>query len=401
MSNNIKIPNKFKNIDIIFNKLKNLPQPEQRTKEWYDYRYNRITASDTATAIDENPYEPFEKFIQKKCDPNYPFKDNNAVAHGKKYEDIATLIYQHIYNVKVHLFGALPSEKYDFLGASPDGICSKYTLDDKFSEKYGTMVEIKCPVTRDITKEGKIVGDICPFYYFCQVQQQLICCELDVCDFWQCKIIEYKNREEYLNDECNDTIHTVNDNIENPNDNFTKKLKLNKIEIDNKIKKGIIIQYFPKIFNPEDDNDLIEWKSKYIYPPKLNMNNEEYNIWIFNTLNNCNTLYPDIYKDYYFNKIIYWKLKESHNVSILKDNEFFNSILPILKNTWEQVLYYRTHLDEINKIIKIIEKRSKYIKINTNYTIKNDYIIKNKILFLSNKNNKTKKIDYESDVNEY
>ena len=39
------------------------PQPEQRTQEWFDYRYNRITASDMATAIDLNPYESVEGFL--------------------------------------------------------------------------------------------------------------------------------------------------------------------------------------------------------------------------------------------------------------------------------------------------------------------------------------------------
>ena len=111
----INVPKKYKNLEIQFNKLKNLPQPAQRTKEWYDYRHNRITASDTATAIDLNPYEPVENFIIKKCDPNFPFYDNVNVAHGKKYEPVATMIYEHIYNNRVYEFGALPSEKYNFV----------------------------------------------------------------------------------------------------------------------------------------------------------------------------------------------------------------------------------------------------------------------------------------------
>ena len=113
----IDIPNDFTELNDIFNKLQNLPQPIQRSKEWYDYRYNRITASDTASAIDLNPYEPIEFFILKKCDPNFPFRDNDAVCHGKKYEQIATLIYEHIYDTKVVEFGALPSDKYNILGA--------------------------------------------------------------------------------------------------------------------------------------------------------------------------------------------------------------------------------------------------------------------------------------------
>jgi hypothetical protein len=82
----IHVPEKYIELEKHFNKLKELPQPEQRTKEWFDYRYNRITASDTAAAIDLNPYEPVEGFILKKCDPNYPFRDNATVFHGKKYE---------------------------------------------------------------------------------------------------------------------------------------------------------------------------------------------------------------------------------------------------------------------------------------------------------------------------
>ena len=109
-------------------------------------------------------------------------------------------MYEHIYNVKVTEFGCLPSEKYKFLGASPDGICSAHTLDGKFSDKLGTMLEIKCPFKRPIKHGGEINGEICPNYYFWQIQQQLQCCNLYKCDFWQCNIAEYNSREEYLMD---------------------------------------------------------------------------------------------------------------------------------------------------------------------------------------------------------
>ena len=48
----IKVPSKYKKLFEHFEKLKNLPQPAQRSQEWFDYRYNRITASDSAAAID-------------------------------------------------------------------------------------------------------------------------------------------------------------------------------------------------------------------------------------------------------------------------------------------------------------------------------------------------------------
>jgi putative phage-type endonuclease len=380
----IVVPSKYIILEHHFQKLYNLPQPVQRSKEWFDYRYNRITASDTAAAIDMNPYEPVENFILKKCDPNFPFKDNDTVFHGKKYEPIATMIYEHIYNSRVFEFGALPSEKYDFLGASPDGIASKYTLDNNFSDRLGTMLEIKCPVTRDIITKGNIVGEICPFYYYCQVQQQLACCELDVCDFWQCKIIEYnydynnkcylsnlQAREKYLMDDCSNCVNFFSD----------KGLSMN---VDKKLKKGLFLEFYPKNFIPEDDDDKIEWKGKYIMPKRLDMNEQEYDTWLLDNINNWHINFPN--NDYYFHKIIYWKLEVSHNVSVIRDDSFFSGILPILKNTWDKVLYYRENKDKLEDLKKIANKRTKYLRnMNTTINIHNDILLKKKLLFLDPK----------------
>ena len=365
----VKTPKEYKKLQEQFDKLKNLPQPEQRTKEWFDYRHNRITASDTASAIDENPYEPVESFILKKCDPEHKFLDNANVYHGKKYEPIATLIYEHIYNSKVTEFGALPSDRYQILGASPDGICSNQTLDYKFSNMLGTMLEIKCTVMRQIYTSGKIAGHICPFYYYCQVQQQLECCDLDKCDFWQCKISEYKNRTAYFVDDCNNTEHTIGTNSE-------------KVEIDNSIKKGIILKFLPKVWTPEFDGDIIEWKSKFLYPPKLNMDEIEYDNWVVNTLSNWQTTYPELASQCYFEKVVYWKLEASHNVVIDRDIKFFQNILPILNDTWSKVLYYRQNISKLSELRDIIKARTKFQKFNTKININNDLVDK-KVLFLN------------------
>ena len=362
----IKIPSKYKKLFDHYEKLKNLPQPEQRSPEWYAYRYNRITASDTAAAIDLNPYEPLESFILKKCDPNFPFRDNATVFHGRKYEPTATMIYEHIYNTRVVEFGALPSEQYSFLGASPDGICSQHTLDNKFSDRLGTMLEIKCPVTREIYTKGKIIGTICPFYYYCQVQQQLACCDLNVCDFWQCKFSEYKSREEYLSDDCSSCVNTTDDTGI-------------KMEIDNRLKKGIILEFYPKNFKPEFEGDLPEWKSQYIIPKRLDIDESQYDKWTNKMLDQYKTLYPEIAKDYYFYQIIYWKLDSSHNVAIKRDDKFLSNIIPILQENWEKILYYRKNQDKLEELKKIAEKRKKYIRFNTNYTIYSKQITDGKI----------------------
>jgi len=367
--NDIKVKSKYQKLEDQFQKLLKMPQPAQRTKEWFDYRYNRITASDTAAAADQNPYEPVEGFILKKCDPNFPFRDNDAVCHGKKYEPVATMIYEHIYNCRMFEFGALPSEKYNFLGASPDGICSKYTLDNKFCKRLGRMLEIKCPVSRDIHIKGKIIGDICPFYYYCQIQQQLVCCELELCDFWQCRITEYDNKKEYLIDDCNDCVNA-------------EGIEGNKIEVNPKLKKGIILEFYPKTFDPIDSDDKIEWKSKYIYPKNLDLSIEQYEEWVLTNIDLYKKLYPELAKDYYFNRIVYWKLEVSHNVTIDRDDKFFDSLLPVLKNTWEKVVFYRKNKDKLDELRDIVHKRKKYIKMNLTYTIANKKIHETKYNFL-------------------
>ncbi len=372
----VKIPKKYKELQDHFNKLKDLPQPEQRSKEWFEYRHNRITASDTASAIDLNPYEPVEGFILKKCDPEHKFLDNQNVYHGKCFEQVATLIYEHIYNNKVIEFGALPSEKYKLLGASPDGICSCKTLDNKFSPLLGRMLEIKCTVMRKIYTSGEIMGHICPFYYFCQVQQQLECCDLDYCDFWQCKISQYKDRESYLIDECLYTEHTFGTNGE-------------KMEIDMLIKKGIILKFLPKEFTPEFEGDSIEWKSKFIYPNKLNMNEIEYDRWVVNILSSWREIYPELEKTHYYDKIVYWKLNSSHNVTIKRDKAFFSKLLPILHDTWEKVEYYRKNIDKLNELKEIIKKRTKYTTFKTSIQINNN-LVNDKILFLYDLKNNIK-----------
>jgi len=372
-------PNNYNKIEKQFNKLKVLPQFQQRTPEWFKYRSNKITASDTAAAIDMNPYEPVEAFILKKCETDPVFSDNATVFFGRKYEPIATLIYENIFNVKVEEFGAIPSEKYPFLGASPDGICTKYTLDNKFSNKFGTMLEIKCPVTRQIKTYGSIINDMCPFYYYCQVQQQLECCELNDCDFWQCKFIEYESRDEYLLDECDDSINTET----------SAKGETKTININNNLKKGLFLEFYP-INNIKGEP---EWNSKYIIPENLNLTADQYDNFSLSALDTYKNKYQDIYNNYTFKRVIYWKLIQSHNVSIEKNESFINNIVPILEKTWNSVLYYREHLNELDRLKKIIIQRKKYIQHKTSFNDHTNYLKDKKILFLDDTVNIKKVLD--------
>ena len=46
-------------------------------------------------------------------------------------------------------------------------------------------------------------------------------------------------------------------------------------------------------------------------------------------------------KDYVFDRVLYWKLENSHNVVINRDREWFERVQPTYKEVWEKVLHLR------------------------------------------------------------
>lgn len=310
-----------------FNFLKTIPQFEQRSKEWFQQREGMITASDIGTAIDLNHYQQRYSLIIKKCDRGPPYTDNKFVHHGKKYEEIATMIYQFRYNIVVEEFGLLPHPLVPFIGASPDGICTRYTLDGKLSKLVGRMLEIKCPLSRKIKLKGKIYDEICPAYYWAQVQIQLEVCELDECDFWQCRLEEYKNRDEFIEDTDKKNMY---------------------LSLEHGQEKGCLIQLLPK----DKITEFCLYSAKYLYPPKINMTPKECDDWVFSTINNI----WRIDKNYVFDKVIYWKLTRSKNVTIYRDTKWFNKVLPKIKETWDYITFYRNNEKKLDQYCNFVEK---------------------------------------------
>lgn len=326
---NDEINKKTKNITTIVDKLMKIEYPEQRSPEWFALRDKRITASDGGCVVGVNEHEPPYKFIVKKV-KKPPFESNMFCYHGTKFEAIATMIYEYRMNVKVEEFGLVAHPKYNFLAASPDGIVGKYKLDRKSLTKYvGRMLEIKCPYRRKIKQKGEIKGEICPIYYWVQVQLQLECCDLDECDFWQCNIQQYNNRNEFNQD---------TDKEEQFRSRHTG------------MEKGCLIQLLPKDKMKEmnDDNylNIVYESSKFIYPPKIEMSPIECDIWIADTMANFD---KKCLEGYCFDKIIYWKLVGSKCVTIQRDKNWFEEKLPEFEKMWKYVEYLRKHENDIDK----------------------------------------------------
>jgi len=188
--------------------LQKKPQPPQKSEEWFKARQTRITASEAASCLTKsqkvcepyvkqfnlsnfkykeneqlNPYESKQDYIIKKCEGFFGeavFKDTVFTLWGKRYEEVANLLYAKLYNKKVIEFGLLPHSRLKWLAASPDGI----TTD-------GVMLEIKCPKSR------KIDETCIPLYYYIQVQIQLEVADLEECDFVECEIEEI-NEQDFL-----------------------------------------------------------------------------------------------------------------------------------------------------------------------------------------------------------
>ena len=277
------LTNNYNKIASTIEKLKSIKQPEQRSDEWYIFRNSTLTASNI-WKIFFSDYSQTQ-LILEKCEPLNinKFKNtnlNSPLHWGQKYEPISCLYYEYINNTTVTEFGCIPHSKYGYIAASPDGIVC-----DNNSELYGRMLEIKNVVSREITGIPKME-------YWIQMQLQMEVCNLNECDFLETKFVEYLTEEDYLSD--TDTEY-----------------------------KGIILQYL------KDDAPY------YIYAPIMlnDINSNEYKDWL--------SMEMDKHIDLELIKTIYWKLEKISCVLVLRNKEWFNTILPSIETFWDNLVYER------------------------------------------------------------
>jgi len=337
-----------------FEKLNSIKYPAQRSPEWYTQRDGKITASDAGVVIGENKYEYPYKMIVKKI--RETFQNNEATYHGKKYEDIAKLIYEYRMNVLVHEFGMVEHPTIGCLGASPDGIVTPYKNDNiHLTELVGRMLEIKVPLSRQILKTGEVKGEICPIYYWDQVQLQLECCDLDECDFWQCTLLEYSSYESFFNDTCK-------------SEPFRSKTT--------SFEKGVLIQLLPtdKIVKKTSPDYLkvVHEYAKFIHPPKIEMTPEDCQKWINEELSQLEKTNPN----YSLDRVVYWYLGVAHCELIKREKEWFESVKHKYTEMWNNITFVRSDQKYKTFILDIVDN------ITLNDKFKDKYIEENKNKFI-------------------
>jgi len=271
-------------------------QIKQRTREWYEKRYNMITASNISKALGSEAQR--NSLIYEKCKPlvlenQYGnVNTENSMHWGVKYEPITAAIYEDMFSAKLSDFGCIPHEKYPFIGASPDGIVT-----DPSHPRYGHMVEIKNIVNRDITGIPKEE-------YWIQMQVQLETCDLEYCDFIETRIKEYVSYDEY----CADSERQY---------------------------KGVVLYFVKKMLVagalPDgDDSDNGKYNvPHYEYMP-LHIPNEEIDQWIHNKK-------TELREEYVLYKTDYWYLDTISCVLVQRNREWFHAAVPSFVSIWETI----------------------------------------------------------------
>lgn len=270
------------NIDKISDKIKyieNKPQPDQRTNEWYLFRHNLITASSAWKVFKSQ--STINQLVVEKCKTIDVTKydsvnTNTPMHHGNKYEEVSVMLYEYLYDTKVKDYGCIQHDIYKFLGASPDGINV-----DPTSQRYGRMLEIKNPTSRELTGIPK--ED-----YWIQMQLQMETCNLNECDFLETVFKEYETEEEFMSD----GTFTYNEEDQ---------------------LKGMMI-YFMK-----------DGKPLYEYMP-LHISKEEYTSWYDQTM--------EKHSELTWIKDIYWRLEDYSCILVLRNKLWFQHAIYNIEAVW-------------------------------------------------------------------
>ncbi len=261
--------------------LKSVPQPEQRTSEWYVFRQNVLTASNIWKVF--STPNTNSQLIYEKCSPfdadkyNNTFTNTSSPMHwGQRFETVSVMYYETIYNTKVGDFGCIPHKSIACLAASPDGINVS-----KESGRYGRMLEIKNIVNR-------VIDGVPKMEYWIQMQVQMEVCDLDECDFLETRFVEYSSEDEFNTDFNVSSFH-----------------------------KGLIM-YFNDGGKPL--YEYSKWGAKI----------DDIEIWENEMLEKHSKLV--------LVQNIYWKLEEVSCVLVLRNKLWFDAAKPMIENTWETIL---------------------------------------------------------------
>lgn len=202
-------------VKIVIENIFNKHQVEQRSNQWYDDMKHMITASEFSKLFDSERTRGL-MVLSKTLDTERrattlakPTEYINAMDWGVRFEPVVRNYLETEWNCKIYESGRLKHATNSRLGASPDGIiieCSGpdgiIECSDSDSDKYGRLVEIKCPYSREV---GKKV----PFDYWCQMQIQMEVTNLNECEYVEVEIVSKSPKNPVIIFDESDVVKTM------------------------------------------------------------------------------------------------------------------------------------------------------------------------------------------------
>lgn len=144
--------------------------PAQRTPEWHRQRTGIITGSRVSAILGANPYQNAEDVLREMVRQHFgapsEFAGNRATEYGTQHEPDARAAYERATGNIVEETGLVIHPKWEWLGASPDGLVD-----------HDGTVEFKCPING--------VRTYVPNYYWHQMQLVMAATERQWCDYFE------------------------------------------------------------------------------------------------------------------------------------------------------------------------------------------------------------------------
>lgn len=144
---------------------------EQRSEEWFKARVGVITGSRVGAILGVNPYQKADDVLRDMVREHFgaekEFTGNAATNHGERMEPVALAFYKAKSGNEVDEVGLVKHDKFDWLGASPDGLIG-----------IDGGLEIKCPYW---AKTPYSVHE--KPSYFAQCQHVMEVCDIEWMDF--------------------------------------------------------------------------------------------------------------------------------------------------------------------------------------------------------------------------
>ena len=251
--------------------LDNYGQDDQRTQVWHTKRGQMLTASEIYKSTKNATPAMRRELMMSKLVPRIETSGSGARAliWGTRFEPIAKDIYSMIHDIDITDTSCVPHPIHSFLGASPDGLITSS------GPRFGNLIEFKCPISRVFTDTTPI-----PDTYFHQMQLQLECTQLDLCEY-----VEFQFKEVSYNEWFESNVEYKSAFAYSPSGEVRYRDFLDKTPIQ-------------------------EWKEKYL---------SDADDWT----------------------IVYWILVKHRSLNVLKDPTWLETNLPYFQATWTEIQEHR------------------------------------------------------------